>query len=38
MPEMTGCIWRDIAYETEERSSYNIVFFHLLAVDVVRQY
>lgn len=37
MPEIARCIWCKIKNETDERGPENIVFLHLLAVDVVHK-
>jgi hypothetical protein len=38
IPKLARCVWHDITDETEERGPKNVVFFHLLAVDVVREH
>jgi hypothetical protein len=38
VPKLARCVWHDIADETDERGPKNVVFFHLLAVDVVREH
>jgi hypothetical protein len=35
VPEFPSRIWRDVAYETDERGPQDVIFFHLLAVDAV---
>jgi hypothetical protein len=38
VPKLARCVWHDIADETDERGPKNVVFLHLLAVDVVREH